>query len=243
MGRHVSAAPGVVGADVNGAGETGKGKEQEKKSFGAFHPLSPFQCWGRSSTQIVGDWQVYGQRGKTDKVPPFVLKSKRDKRCWNRGEEAGSTACENANPAPDESDFGETRNKQKEEKKEPHPCKPTWMVPKRRDQVEHQDRCDAVLDQMPRVCCHRSENISLGLDTPLESVETRHSPCRAAPPVRAFWSLALYDADGLQVANVLNPFAVSSWTPFKYSADGSPDRYLQSDSTGKDKEANWLPLL
>jgi len=61
------------------------------------------------------------------------------------------------------------------------------------------------------------------------------------PPVRAFWSLTLYDADGFQVANVLNRFAVSSWMPFKYNADGSLDLYFQSDSPGKDKEANWLP--
>ena len=63
----------------------------------------------------------------------------------------------------------------------------------------------------------------------------------ATPPARAFWSITLYDADGFQVANVLNRFAVSSWMPFRYNADGSLDLYFQSDSPGKDKEANWLP--
>ena len=57
----------------------------------------------------------------------------------------------------------------------------------------------------------------------------------------AFWSITLYDADGFQVANVLNRFAVSSWMPFKYNADGSLDLYFQNESPGKDKEANWLP--
>jgi hypothetical protein len=70
---------------------------------------------------------------------------------------------------------------------------------------------------------------------------TIHFEKGAAPPVRAFWSITLYDADGFQVANVLNRFAVSSWMPFKYNADGSLDLYFQSDSPGKDKEANWLP--
>jgi len=70
---------------------------------------------------------------------------------------------------------------------------------------------------------------------------TIHFEKGAAPPVRAFWSLTLYDADGFQVANVLNRFAVSSWMPFKYHADGSLDLYFQSDSPGKNKEANWLP--
>jgi hypothetical protein len=70
---------------------------------------------------------------------------------------------------------------------------------------------------------------------------TIHFEKGAAPPVRAFWSITLYDADGFQVANVLNRFAVSSWMPFKYNGDGSLDLYFQSQSPGKDKEANWLP--
>jgi hypothetical protein len=63
----------------------------------------------------------------------------------------------------------------------------------------------------------------------------------AAPPVNAFWSITLYDQEGFQVGNALNRFAVSNWMPFKYNADGSLDLYFQSESPGKDKEANWLP--
>ena len=63
----------------------------------------------------------------------------------------------------------------------------------------------------------------------------------AAPPVNAFWSITLYDSEGFQVGNVLNRFAVSSWMPFKYNADGSLDLYFQNENPGKDKEANWLP--
>jgi hypothetical protein len=63
----------------------------------------------------------------------------------------------------------------------------------------------------------------------------------AAPPVNAFWSITLYDAHGFQVGNTLNRFAVSSWMPFKYNADGSLDLYIQNEGPGKDNEANWLP--
>jgi hypothetical protein len=63
----------------------------------------------------------------------------------------------------------------------------------------------------------------------------------AAPPADAFWSITLYDGEGFQVANVLSRFAVSSWMPFKTNPDGSLDLYLQNESPGKDKEANWLP--
>jgi hypothetical protein len=61
------------------------------------------------------------------------------------------------------------------------------------------------------------------------------------PPVQAFWSITLYDNDGFQVANPLNRFAVSSWMPFKFNADGSLDLYFQNESPGPDREPNWLP--
>jgi hypothetical protein len=61
------------------------------------------------------------------------------------------------------------------------------------------------------------------------------------PPVDAFWSVTLYDQDGYQVANPLSRFAVSSWMPFKYEPDGSLTLYIQTESPGADKEANWLP--
>jgi hypothetical protein len=87
--------------------------------------------------------------------------------------------------------------------------------------------------------------LNLGDETgkPLDGANkyTIHFEKGATPPVRAFWSVTLYDADGFQVGNVLNRFAVSSWMPFKYNADGSLDLYFQNESPGKDKEANWLP--
>ncbi len=61
------------------------------------------------------------------------------------------------------------------------------------------------------------------------------------PPVDACWSVTLYDADGFQVGNVLDRFAVSSWMPFAYNDDGSLDLYFQNESPGKEWEANWLP--
>jgi len=61
------------------------------------------------------------------------------------------------------------------------------------------------------------------------------------PPVGAFWSVTLYDTQGFQVANSINRFALSSWMPFQYNADGSLDFYFQSASPGKEKESNWLP--
>jgi hypothetical protein len=70
---------------------------------------------------------------------------------------------------------------------------------------------------------------------------TLHFDKSDMPPAAAFWSVTLYDSDGFQVANSLNRFAVSSWMPFKYNADGSLDLYFQNESPGNDNEANWLP--
>jgi hypothetical protein len=61
------------------------------------------------------------------------------------------------------------------------------------------------------------------------------------PPVDAFWSVTMYDAEGFQVANPLDRFAIGDRDALKYNADGSLDLYLQHESPGKDKEANWLP--
>jgi len=61
------------------------------------------------------------------------------------------------------------------------------------------------------------------------------------PPVRAFWSVTMYSPESFFVANAINRYAVSSWMPFKRNADGSLDIYIQHESPGKGKEANWLP--
>ena len=68
-----------------------------------------------------------------------------------------------------------------------------------------------------------------------------HFDAADLPPVDAFWSVTLYDADGFQVANPLNRFAVSSWMPFVNGPDGSLDLYVGPESPGGALEANWLP--
>jgi hypothetical protein len=61
------------------------------------------------------------------------------------------------------------------------------------------------------------------------------------PPVEAFWSLTMYDPEGFFVPNPLDRVDLSQRSNFKFNEDGSLDLYIQKDSPGKDKEANWLP--
>jgi hypothetical protein len=62
------------------------------------------------------------------------------------------------------------------------------------------------------------------------------------PPVRAFWSLTAYDADGYFIQNALERQAVGDRSDLATNPDGSTDIYFQADSPGKDKENNWLPV-
>lgn len=68
-----------------------------------------------------------------------------------------------------------------------------------------------------------------------------HFDADALPPVDAFWSVTMYDAEGFQAANELNRFAIGDRDPLTFNADGSVDLYLQHENPGPEKETNWLP--
>ena len=54
------------------------------------------------------------------------------------------------------------------------------------------------------------------------------------PPVAAFWSVTMYDADGFQAANPLNRFAIGDRDDLAHNDDGSLSHYLQHRSPGPD---------
>ena len=68
-----------------------------------------------------------------------------------------------------------------------------------------------------------------------------HFDAGKLPPVGAFWSVTMYDAEGFQVANELDRFAIGDRDPLRYNADGSLDLYLQHENPGSERESNWLP--
>lgn len=64
------------------------------------------------------------------------------------------------------------------------------------------------------------------------------------PPVNAFWSLTMYELpSSLLTPNPINRYLINSpmLPQLKKDADGGYTLYIQHESPGKDKEANWLP--
>ncbi len=69
-------------------------------------------------------------------------------------------------------------------------------------------------------------------------------PAEEFPPVKAFWSVTMYDGKTqLLIENPIDRYLINSpmLPHMKKNADGSLTLYIQKDSPGKDKEANWLP--
>lgn len=64
------------------------------------------------------------------------------------------------------------------------------------------------------------------------------------PPVKAFWSLTMYDGKTqLLVKNTIDRYLINSSMidDFVKNEDGSLTMYVQKDSPGKALESNWLP--
>jgi hypothetical protein len=62
------------------------------------------------------------------------------------------------------------------------------------------------------------------------------------PPVDAFWSVTAYDTEGYFIPNALNRLALGDRDKLVTNADGSLDLYIQANTPGGEREANWLPV-
>lgn len=82
---------------------------------------------------------------------------------------------------------------------------------------------------------------------PLDAASNRYTvrfEPRGLPPVNSFWSLTMYELPAsLLTENPINRYLINS--PMEpdliRDADGGVTLYIQHESPGKDKEANWLP--
>ncbi len=65
----------------------------------------------------------------------------------------------------------------------------------------------------------------------------------APPPVKAFWSITMYNIPEFYlVENPINRYSIGDRTPgLKYDADGGITIYIQHEAPSEDKASNWLP--
>jgi len=88
---------------------------------------------------------------------------------------------------------------------------------------------------------------SLANGGPLDGGKHKYTlsfPVGQLPPVNAFWSVTMYDGKTqLLIKNPIDRYLINSpmLSAMKKNADGSLTIYIQKDSPGADKEANWLP--
>ncbi|MGB6191474.1 MAG: DUF1254 domain-containing protein [Terracidiphilus sp.] len=86
-----------------------------------------------------------------------------------------------------------------------------------------------------------------GFGEPLDATKVNYTLTFAQgklPPVKAFWSLTMYDAKSrLLVDNALNRYVINSamLPVLKKNAEGGITLYLRHDSPGEGRESNWLP--
>lgn len=86
-----------------------------------------------------------------------------------------------------------------------------------------------------------------GMGQPLDGSKHIYTLTFAAgqfPPVNAFWSVTMYDGKTqLLIENPINRYLINSpmLPSLKKDPNGSLTFYIQKDSPGKDKQANWLP--
>lgn len=69
-----------------------------------------------------------------------------------------------------------------------------------------------------------------------------HIPAGQLPPVKAFWSLTMYDTAGFLVPNSIGRYVINDRTDLHVNDDGSIDLYVQSTQpTDPNQAQNWLP--
>jgi hypothetical protein len=61
------------------------------------------------------------------------------------------------------------------------------------------------------------------------------------PPVRAFWSLTMYNDKQLFADNPINRYAIGDRDDLKFNSDGSLEIFVQRQAPGGERDRNWLP--
>ena len=68
-----------------------------------------------------------------------------------------------------------------------------------------------------------------------------HFSNKKTPPVKAFWTLTMYDAHERFVENPIHRLRLGDCHPLVHNPDGSLDVYIQYERPVRQVEPNWLP--
>ena len=61
------------------------------------------------------------------------------------------------------------------------------------------------------------------------------------PPVKAFWSVTMYDDKHFLAANPIGRYALGDRDPIRAEPDGTLEILIQHDDPGPERRSNWLP--
>src|SRR5262249_15828527 len=106
---------------------------------------------------------------------------------------------------------------------------------------DEKDNRQIIRDMLAGIDCEITEAKDAEQALAAIAKERLHFEKDQTPPAEGFWSIKMYDAQYFFVANHINRYSISPRQNLKASSDGSIDIYVQKDTPGADKEANWLP--
>lgn len=122
-----------------------------------------------------------------------------------------------------------------------------WRSVRRAHEADYMSRAVMALADVGAASAEEVVALRADIDADGEPLWGHHRyalrfPPRQLPPVRGFWSVAMYNARDA-VDNPIDRHAISSRRQLTVARDGSITIYIQHTSPGSARDANWLPVL
>jgi hypothetical protein len=122
-----------------------------------------------------------------------------------------------------------------------------WRSVRRAHEADYMSRAVIALADVGAAAAEEMVALRADIDANGEPLWGHHRyalrfPPRQLPPVRGFWSVAIYNARDEVVDNPIDRHAISSRRELTVARDGSITISIQQTSPGPARDANWLPV-
>lgn len=122
-----------------------------------------------------------------------------------------------------------------------------WRSVRRAHEADYMSRAVTALAGLGAPSADETISFRADVDHDGEPLWGRHRyvlrfPPRQLPPVRGFWSVAMYNSRDAIVDNPIDRHAISSRRELIVARDGSITIYIQQTSPGPARDSNWLPI-